>query len=113
MWDWLNWDRVDTDWVIAICDGRPVGCILVLVSLPFGYTEMLCVDPSLPKRIRAIVAKDLVLNAFAACQARGASCSVSMVSFEHNQWIHIWQRRGVVPCAEGVIMVAPFNKGGA
>lgn len=109
LWDWLDWSRISPGWLIAEYQGEPVGCIMVLVGAPFCRIEMLCIVPSVSKRLRSMIARELVYTALAVGQAQGSTAATAMVGWSNDQWLKIWQRRGAIPYAEGVFLVKPLG----
>lgn len=108
-WDWLDWGDIGNNWLLAEHDGTVVGCIMMNYGKPFCRLEFLNLAPTLTKRIRALAVRDLVNTAFAVCKAMGSQCAMSVIEWStENQWMHILQRRGSIPCAEGVLLVKPL-----
>ena len=111
-WDWINWDTIGMNWLIAEMDGTPVGCMMFSLGNPIARTDMLSVDPSLSKRKRAVIARDLGYMAWAICRDRGAQAVLMMIEWsKENEWIRIAMRRGAMPYAEGVLLVKPVKGG--
>jgi len=109
-WDWINWDSIGMNWLIAEMDGVPVGCMMFSLGNPIARADMLSVDPSLSKRNRALVARDLAYTAWGICRDRGAQAVLMMIEWsKENEWIRIAMRRGAIPYGEGVFLVKPIR----
>ena len=108
-WDWIDWAAIGPQWLIAEYAGRPIGCMMFSVGTPIARADLLSVDPTLPKRQRAIAARDLAYMAWDICRRYGAQAVLMMIERSpENQWLNIAMRRGAVPYGEGVFLVKPL-----
>lgn len=111
-WDWLDWNGLSDNWLLAEVGGVPKGCIMLSRGIPVARVDMLSVDPSLPKRRRAVIARDLAYRAWALCAEAGASAILMMIEWSRDhEWMRVAQHRGAVPYAEGVFLVKPIKRG--
>ena len=99
--DWTQ--SIGAHWLLA-CAPDPVGCICIQPGLPIARMEILCVDPLLPKRLRARVARDLCYFAMNIAESLGAQCISSVVNVDTSPgWAKVVERRGAVPWDRGML----------
>jgi hypothetical protein len=110
-WDWIDWLNIGPQWLIGEVDGVPSGCMMFSVGVPIARADMLSVNPALPKRQRAILARDLAYAAWAICQERGAQAVLMMIEWSlSNEFVRVAMKRGAVPYGEGVFLVKPVKR---
>jgi hypothetical protein len=71
----LDWDQpLDSSWVVAVHPEQPdyYGAISIVASRPIGRLEMLRLAKDLPKRLKAVVVRDLINYALHVCKQLGA-----------------------------------------
>lgn len=111
-WDWMDWSSISQNWLIAEYEGTPCGCIMFSPGVPVARVDMLSVDPTLPRKVRALAARDLAYDAWDRCARGGAQAVLMMIEWStDNQWMTIAQHRGAVPYGEGVMLVKPVQRG--
>lgn len=101
-WEWLDWSSVYPYWLIGEVNGHPEGTIMASPGRPFGRVECLCVNPALPKRVRAALSRDLGYAGVACCRAQGAQAVWSNFDQTDIHWAHIAARRGWAPVGQGI-----------
>jgi hypothetical protein len=100
-WDWLDWSQVYPYWLIGEVDGVARGVIMASPGKPFGRAEYLCLDPSLPHRQKALLAKQLSYGAVAQCMMWGSQCVNSEIATHDTAWAKIAEKRGWVQVGTG------------
>ena len=100
-WEWLDWSEVAPYWLIGEVEGVVRGVIMVSPGKPFGRAEYLCLDPSLPHRQKALLAKQLSYAAVARCMTWGSQCVNSEIAVHDGAWSRIAEKRGWVPVGSG------------
>lgn len=76
----LDWSRLGNHWLVCKWRGRVVGAVQVLLGLPIGRLEFLCVEPSLGFVQRGIVVRDLLVAGLAAHREYGAQAVAGTVA---------------------------------
>ena len=104
-WDWLDWSQAGPFWLLGLVDEEPRGCIMVNPGRPFGHIEILCVDPTLPHRDKAVLVRDLGYAAIATCKAYGCSAVLAGAEWMDEAWLKVMQRRGWHERAYGTFLV--------
>jgi hypothetical protein len=104
-WDWINWSQVYPYWLVGEVDGIPHGTVMASPGQPFGRVEFLCIDPTLPKRHKAILARDLAYAAIASCQLMGSQAVLSTINAPETQWSVIGERRGWINMGTGTLVL--------
>lgn len=110
IWDWIDWTQsIGASWIIGEVNGIPQGCIQVSPGFPLGRVDMLSINPHLPKRYRALLARDLGYAAWNVCRHAGSQGIMSMIeASSENDWLVIAIKRGYVPYGQGTFLVKPL-----
>lgn len=101
----MSWRLIEPYWLVAEDEGKVIGCIQIIPSLPIAHMDFLCVDQSLRQRDKAICVKGLVMRSLSVAYAAGASITMSTIPFDMKQWKRVCKRRGAVAATQGNIMV--------
>jgi hypothetical protein len=71
----LDWDQpLDSSWVVALHPEKPeyYGTISIVASRPIGRLEMLRIAPALPRKLKALITRDLINYSLNICKQLGA-----------------------------------------
>ncbi len=104
--DWrINWSDIEPYWLLAEerGDPTPLGVIQFLAGKPIARLEMLSIDPNLPLRTRAMVAKELVHAGQLMARLHGSECLSGHIPHEMKGYQKVAERRGWVPLADGLM----------
>jgi hypothetical protein len=103
--EWLSWEHVYPHWIIGEVDGVPSGIVCVGIGRPFGWIEMLMVDPALStiqKGRLVVVMKEAAYTVLRTMGATGALCTIG----DENQTFHRYvQRQQFVKQGTGTIYI--------
>lgn len=103
--DYLDWSEVFPYWLIGDVDGIPSGIVMAGPGKPFGRVDFLYTIPSLSKRHKALLSRDLGFAAAETCRRLGASAVVSTIRLDEPSWKKIAQKRGWVPMCDGTFLI--------
>lgn len=101
----LDWSSVYPYWLLGLYAGVPVGTIMVSPGKPFGRTDFLYVTRALPKRVRALLLRDLSYAGVEACRRAGSTGVLSTIADDDSAWLRIALRRGWVPVCTGTFLL--------
>lgn len=90
----VDWSNPSPNWLVAEIDELIVGCLCVYPARPFGWMEYLCVETELRPRIRAVVARDLLLQGLATLKAAGSQLGCGGVPDELKGYQKMLRNRG-------------------
>lgn len=93
--DGIDWSRVEPNWIVAEHEGRIVGAIQVLPGVPIAVMERLSIEQTLPKRLKAVLARELCYEGCRVLRAMGAQFVSGMVIEERHGFRNVLERRGV------------------
>ena len=102
--DDLDWSDIYPYWLVARINGEVMGCIQIAMSKPVAYAEMLSIDRSVGHKSRALMVKELVLQASGTLARGGASMVVGMIPFELKSYKKILKKHGAVVVASGNLL---------
>lgn len=102
---WMDWSDVFPYWIIGEVNGEARGVIMAGPGKPFGRLEYLCLDPSLPKKQKAVLARDLSYAGVASLKAMGSQASLSHIDHTDEAWERIAQKRGWVSTGFGTFLL--------
>lgn len=102
---WLDWSGpLAGNWLIAETD-RPVGCLMLNYGVPIGHMEFLVIDPSIPFRTKALVARNLCYAAAEQLARHGSQAVVTSIDQSDHEWMKVVEKRGSIPIATGTIYI--------
>jgi len=101
--EWLQWDIVSPHWILAEQDGTPTGMAMVGIGSPFGWIELLMVDPVLSVMTRGRIVMALKDYAYAMLRELGVSGVLCTVADGHESFHQFVQRQGFVPQGHGTV----------
>lgn len=81
-------------WLIAELNGGIVGCVQIVVGVPFAFCEFLSIMPHLSKRDKAIVARDLCLQGRKCCRFMGAQFVATNIQPGLDSWAAVLEKHG-------------------
>lgn len=93
-WDWVDWSHAHLNWLIGEVNGEPKGVIMVNPGVPFGRSEFLTVDPSLPHATKARLCRDLGFAGVESCRHLGSQAVFSNIDQSDASWKAIAAHRG-------------------
>ena len=102
--DNLDWRDIYPYWLVARIRGEVMGCIQVAMSKPVGYAEMLSIDQSVGHKTRALLVRELVLQANATLAKGGASMVAGLISFELKSFKRILKKHGAKVIRTGNVL---------
>ena len=103
--DWFDWNDVYPYWLIGEIDFIPQGIVMVVPAKPFGFVENLHVNPALPTRAKAILARDLGYAAHDILRKSGAQGAFSTVGAAQTSWETIMKHRGAIETGFGTFLL--------
>jgi len=102
--DELDWSDIYPYWLVARIKGEVMGCIQIAMSKPVGYAEMLSIDQSVGHKTRALMVRELVLQANATLAKDGVSMVVGLISFELKSFKRILKKHGAKVIRTGNVL---------
>lgn len=102
----LDWDRpLSGTWLLAEQGNTPVGCVAVNPGIPVGHMDLLCIDPSLSKKQRALLARDLSYAGLEYLKQMGSQAVKIYIADQERGWQQVVSRRGCLPIDRGTIFL--------
>jgi hypothetical protein len=109
----FDWTDIGANWLVAEHEDDIIGAIQVLPAKPFGRLESFVVDPTIGKKMRAVVVRDLGFAGYATLQQAGCQASLSTVYFRQGcsedrsteDWLKAASRRGLIVFDQGHIAI--------
>lgn len=97
----VKWDKLYPWWVVITDEDKIIGCCQMIVSLPIGHIEFLCLDEKLSVTQRAYAIKVLASYAIAQMHAQGVYVARSSIPHEMKQWKKVVKKRWGTPLFSG------------
>lgn len=99
----LDWSLVSPYWLVAEHQRRLIGAIQLCPSVPIARLEMLCLDPELSHRLKALAVKKLLIHGCAALARAGAQYVSGLVDVGLPGYEQVLQRRGAIKQSHGTL----------
>ena len=100
----LDFSEIEPYWLLAECDGEPVGVVQVLAGKPVGRVEFLCVRDDVHEVTRGRAMKALFNTTTTVLAKYGSSVASAMVAFESKSVKRWMKRRGAIVMFNGNVM---------
>lgn len=106
----LDWSDIGTGWIVADRDGVLVGVVQVCQGKPVGRLEMLALDTTRSKTLRAKALKALLLTGCKVLAYFGSQEVQFLAPASNDDYRKIVERYGSRRMLEGVIYARPLNE---
>jgi hypothetical protein len=104
--DWeIDWSDIHPHWLVADHRGELLGCMQLCYGRPVGRLEILSVDTSLEKPVRAYVVNLIGRTAMKIMKDYGAQAVSAMIPFEMKGWKRWLKLRGGVTLVSGNLLL--------
>jgi len=103
-WD-IDWSEIHPHWLMAEYQGKPVGAIQICYGKPVGRLEMLGIDPSIPKPLRAAVVFHIITFGCLTLYEYGAQAVSGMIPFSMPGYKKFAKKHGAVVIDSGNIVL--------
>ena len=104
-WEWLDWSQCAPYWLVGEVDSVVRGVAMVHPGIPFGRMEMMCVDPSLDHKHKALLCRDFAYAGLESCKALGSQAMIVCIDHDDQDWKRIITRRGGIEMGSGTYML--------
>jgi len=101
----FDWSDIEPYWLVAVVNGKIMGCLQLCPGKPVGRMELLSVEQGLGPRGRAVLVKGLVYDGMAALKFSGSQAVACLINFEEKGFKRILKKRGAVVLTSGNLLI--------